>query len=165
MHLMAKDQEQTAAETANPEVLDELDFRIVSLLVENGRASYAAIGSDVGLSAHGAADRVRRLQRKGIIRGYTAVVDLKGIGRALDAVVDVRMLPATVPETFERAVTALPAVREVTFVTGRFDYQVRVACRDSEDLDTTVRAIRSNGVLHTETRIVLRSVANEARLG
>jgi Lrp/AsnC family leucine-responsive transcriptional regulator len=146
-------------------VLDDTDFRIVNALVRNGRASFASIGQDVGLSAHGAADRVRRLQRAGIITGFTALVDLGTVGRALDAVVDVRILSSTVPETFELAVRELAAVREVAFVTGRFDYQVRVACRDADDLDRTIRAIRTRGAAQTETRIVLRSVSSEGTLG
>lgn len=140
--------------------LDATDFRIVKALVQDGRASFTSIGAAVGLSPHGAGDRVRRLQRVGIITGFTALVNFEIIGRALDALVDVRMLPNAVPETFERAVGELPAVREVAFVTGRFDYQVRVACRDADDLDRTVRAIRDNGAAQTETRIVLRAVAS-----
>ena len=54
-----------------------------------------------------------------------------------------RLLAGTQPDVFEAFVTSLPAVREVAFVTGRFDYHVRVACRDADDLDATVRAIRA----------------------
>jgi Lrp/AsnC family leucine-responsive transcriptional regulator len=43
------------------------------------------------------------------------------------------------------------------FVTGRFDYQVRVACKDTDDLDQTVRALRRSGAAQTETRIAMRS--------
>jgi Lrp/AsnC family leucine-responsive transcriptional regulator len=59
----------------------------------------------------------------------------------------------------------LSAVQEVAFVTGRFDYHVRAACRDADDLDATVRAIRTEGgAAHTETRIVLRATAFPTRL-
>ena len=64
---------------------------------------------------------------------------------SLDAFIDVRLLPTTDPEDFERRVAGLPAVREIAFLTGRFDYQLRVACRDADDLDQTVRAIRRDG--------------------
>ena len=138
--------------------LDDVDFRILNALVVNGRASYAALGQEVGLSPHGAADRVRRLQRAGIITGFTAEVSLESVGRALDAFIDVRLLPKTSSERFERFVGELPAVRELAFVTGRFDYHVRVACRDAEDLNDTVRAIRTKGgAAQTETRNVLRA--------
>src|ERR1700743_677462 len=52
--------------------MDEIDDRILGILATNGRASFAAIGEEVGLSPHGAADRVRRLERDGVISGYAA---------------------------------------------------------------------------------------------
>ncbi|MEX1142782.1 MAG: Lrp/AsnC family transcriptional regulator [Thermoleophilaceae bacterium] len=138
--------------------MDEIDHRILNVLRANGRESYAAIGAEVGLSPHGAADRVRRLERAGVITGYTATIDLGRVGRGLDAFVDVRLMPATDPDDFERRVADLPAVRELAFLTGRFDYQLRLACEDADDLDRTVRAIRRDaGAAQTETRIVMRS--------
>ena len=146
--------------------LDETDFRILNALVENGRASFASLGEAVGLSPHGAADRVRRLQHAGIITGFTATVALENVGRALDAFIDVRLMPTTSPETFERYVGSLPAVQELAFVTGRFDYHVRVACQNADDLDATVRAIRGEGgAAQTETRIVLRTAPVSQRVG
>jgi Lrp/AsnC family transcriptional regulator, leucine-responsive regulatory protein len=141
--------------------LDATDVRILNALVRNGRASFASLGAEVGLSPHGAADRVRRLQRAGVITGYTATVDLESMGRGLDAFIDVRLLPQVLPEPFEQKVGALPAVREIAFMTGRFDYHVRVACRDADDLDQTVRTIRAQGA-QTETRIVLRTSSRVA---
>ncbi|HEY2480007.1 MAG TPA: Lrp/AsnC family transcriptional regulator [Solirubrobacterales bacterium] len=138
--------------------MDEIDDRILGMLATNGRASFAAIGEAVGLSPHGAADRVRRLERDGVISGYTARIDPAGVGRSLDAFIDVRLLPTTDSEEFERRVARLDSVREMAFLTGRFDYQLRVACRDADDLNETVRAIRREaGAAGTETRIVLRS--------
>lgn len=146
-------------------VLDAIDFRILEQLVQNGRASFASIGEAVALSAHGAGDRVRRLEQAGVITGYTAELDFDRVGRSLDAFIDVRLLPRTPPERFERFVAGLPAVREVAFVTGRFDYHVRVACENADDLNATVRAIRrEGGAAQTETRIVLRASASAPSL-
>lgn len=142
--------------------MDQIDHRIINLLRENGRASFASIGAEVGLSPHGTADRVRRLQRDGVITGFTATVDPGSVGRSLDAFIDIRLLPSTDHEGFERHVAGLPAVRELAFLTGRFDYQLRVACRDADDLDRTVRSIRRDGgAAQTETRIVMRAAAFE----
>jgi Lrp/AsnC family leucine-responsive transcriptional regulator len=138
--------------------MDAIDTQILSILSENGRASFASIGEAVGLSPHGTADRVRRLERDGVILGYTARVDPAEVGRSLEALIDIRLLPSTDPDEFERAALRLPAVREVDFLTGRFDYQLRLACRDADELDHTVRAIRAEaGAATTETRIVMRS--------
>jgi Lrp/AsnC family transcriptional regulator, leucine-responsive regulatory protein len=147
-------------------VLDAIDHRILNLLRQNGRASFASIGADVGLSPHGAADRIRRLHRNGIITGFTTTVDLGSVGRALDAFIDIRLMPSTDPEEFERKVAKLPAVRELAFLTGRFDYQLRVACKDADELDTTVRTVRRDaGASQTETRIVMRSASFARELG
>jgi Lrp/AsnC family transcriptional regulator, leucine-responsive regulatory protein len=147
-------------------VLDEIDHQIIKLLRENGRAPFASIGAEVGLSPHGTADRVRRLERRGVITGFTATVDPGSVGRSLDAIIDVRLMPNTDPEGFERHVSKLPAVRELVFLTGRFDYQLRVACRDADELDETVRAVRRDGgAAQTETRIVMRSATYEREVG
>ena len=138
--------------------MDAIDTQILSMLSENGRASFASIGAAVGLSPHGTADRVRRLERDGVILGYTVRVDPAEVGRSLEALVDIRLMPSTNPDEFERAALRLPAVREVDFLTGRFDYQLRLACRDADELDQTVRSIRRDaGAAVTETRIVMRS--------
>jgi Lrp/AsnC family leucine-responsive transcriptional regulator len=142
--------------------MDAIDDAILGILATNGRASFAAIGEEVGLSPHGAADRVRRLERDGVITGYAARIDPAGVGRSLDAFIDVRLLPTTDSEEFEQRVARLDSVREVAFLTGRFDFQLRVACRDADDLNDTVRAVRREaGAAGTETRIVLRSTTFE----
>jgi Lrp/AsnC family transcriptional regulator, leucine-responsive regulatory protein len=136
----------------------DIDDRIIQLLVRNGRATFAQIAGDVGLSAHAVAERVRRLEARGIIQGYTARIDPGQLGRGLAAYIDVRLMPTTDPEKFEHLALRLPATQRVVFVTGRFDYIVELACQNSADLDETVRQLRSKGgVAATETRIVMRS--------
>lgn len=131
---------------------------IIRILIRNGRASFAQIATEVGLSAHAVAERVRRLEARGAIQGYAARVDERELGRSLAAYIDVRLLPTTDPERFERLALGLAATQKVVFVTGRFDYVVVLTCRDTGDLDETVRQLRSKGgVAATETRIVMRT--------
>lgn len=138
--------------------MDALDDQILRELRRNGRISFADLGAQVGLSPHAAAARVRRLQDRGVITGFTVTVAAGALDRHLDAVIDIRLRPETPPEDFEAQAARLPAVREVIFLTGRADYQLRVACNDADDLDRTVRALRQRGgVAATETRIVLKS--------
>lgn len=137
--------------------LDDADREILTELVRNGRASYTRLGELAGLSPHAVAPRVRRLVDAGIISGFTATVDYGAVGRGLDALVDIRLLSTTSPEEFEEAVASLPSALELSFLTGRFDYMLRAACRDADDLDHTVRALRRAGAAVTETRIMLRT--------
>jgi Lrp/AsnC family leucine-responsive transcriptional regulator len=138
-------------------VIDDSDRVIIEELVRNGRASYTHLGQLVGLSPHAVAPRVRRLVDAGVIAGFTARIDFGAIGRGLEALIDIRLLSAADPDAFEAQAAKLAATRELTFLTGRFDYQLRVSCADADDLDQTVRALRRAGAAVTETRIVMRS--------
>jgi len=139
-------------------VSNTVDDRILDILIRNGRATYAQIAHEVGLSAHAVAQRIRRLECRGVIRGYTAQIDPQQLGRGLVAYIDVRLLATTDPATFERLALSLVATQRIVFVTGRFDFIVELACRDTADLDDTVRQLRSQGgVAATETRIVMRA--------
>jgi Lrp/AsnC family leucine-responsive transcriptional regulator len=143
---------------AESTALDATDRRILRSLVQDGRASFAKLGSDVALSPHAVAERVRKLRRGGVILSFAAQLDYSAIGRGLDAIIDLRLLPTTDPDQFESVVRQMPQICEISFVTGRFDYQLRVACADADDLDRALRAIRTKaGVAITETRIVLRT--------
>jgi Lrp/AsnC family transcriptional regulator, leucine-responsive regulatory protein len=76
----------------------------------------------------------------------------------LAAYVDVRLLPTTDPENFERLALGLPATQRIAFVTGRFDYIVEPACRETHRPRRDVRQLRSRGgVAATETRLVMRA--------
>jgi Lrp/AsnC family leucine-responsive transcriptional regulator len=139
--------------------MDGIDREILKILVANGRASHVFVGDQVGLSANGVADRIRRLVSAGVITGVHAAVDPKALGRSITALVDIRLVPESTPEDLEQAASSLYGVEEIAFVTGRFDFQLRVACRDPEELDRLLRDLRANaGVAETETRIVLRDL-------
>jgi Lrp/AsnC family leucine-responsive transcriptional regulator len=137
--------------------LDDIDRVILGELVRNGRATYTQLGELAGLSPHAVGPRVRRLVDAGVITSFIATVDFGAIGRGLEALVDLRLTSSADPDAFEQRCSELPSVRELTFLTGRFDYQVRASCQDADDLDHTVRALRRAGAAVTETRIVMRT--------
>lgn len=136
---------------------DAIDNQILTWLIRDGRASFSRIGAHVGLSPHAVGTRVRKLCEGGTIKGFTAVIDEEHTGRSLDAVVDVRVSASVKADQFEKDVETLVSVRRWAFLTGRADYSVWLSCRDTEELDDTVRAIRALGAIATETRIVMRS--------
>lgn len=139
--------------------MDDIDRVILSQLVRNGRATFKDLGEHAGLSPHAVAPRVRRLVEIGVIKGFTTMIDHGAVGRGLEALIDVRLLSTAKPEKFEQTVAKLPSALELSFVTGRFDYLLRAACIDADDLDSTVRALRAAGAAVTETRIMLRTSA------
>jgi Lrp/AsnC family leucine-responsive transcriptional regulator len=141
--------------------LDELDREILSALADDARLSYRDLGARVGLSPNAAADRVRRLRRTGAIRRFTAVLDPAAAGRPVEALVDVRLDRGVDSDGFGLAASKLDAVLVAQHVTGRFDWHLRLACRDTAELDRVLRTLkRELGALDTETRIVLRTAAD-----
>jgi Lrp/AsnC family transcriptional regulator, leucine-responsive regulatory protein len=138
--------------------MDAIDSEIISLLREDGRISWRDLGAAVGLSANAAADRVRRLRRARIVTGFAALVDPAAGGRRLEALVGVTLAAGTDSDDFAVAAAKLEPVTEVLHLAGAPDYQLRVACHDTAELDALLRALRLRlGAADTETKIVLRS--------
>ena len=138
--------------------MDSVDSEILRLLREDARISWRDLGAAVGLSANAAADRVRRLRHTGVITGFAALVDPAAGGRTLQALVGVHLAPGVDSDTFAERRARLEQVTEVLHLTGAPDYQLRVACRDTAELDALLRTLRlRHGVADTETTIILRS--------
>jgi Lrp/AsnC family leucine-responsive transcriptional regulator len=138
--------------------MDAIDSEILEILRENGRLSWRDLGAAVGLSANAAADRVRRLRDVGVVKGFVAVVDPAAGGRGLEALVGVTLMPGTDSDEFSAAATKLHPVTEVLHLAGRPDYQLRVACRDTAELDALLRTLRLRmGAADTDTTLILRS--------
>jgi Lrp/AsnC family leucine-responsive transcriptional regulator len=138
--------------------MDGIDSEILRMLREDARVSWRDLGAAVGLSSNAAADRVRRLRRAGIITGLAAQVDPAAGGRQLEALISVTLLPGTDSDEFATLSDKLAPVSEVLHLAGTPDYQLRVACHDTAELDTLLRALRLRlGVADTDTKIILRS--------
>ena len=138
--------------------MDTIDSEILRLLRADGRMSCQELGAAVGLSANAAGDRVRRLRRAGVITGFVALVDPAAGGRVLEALVGVTLKRGIDSDAFAVAAAKLEPVTEVLHLSGAPDYQLRVACRDTAELDTLLRTLRNRlGAADTETTIVLRA--------
>jgi Lrp/AsnC family leucine-responsive transcriptional regulator len=141
-------------------VLDHIDREIIDLLRRDARLSYRELGERVCLSANTVADRVRRLLADKVIEGFGARVNLAALDLQVQALVDVKMLPTTSAAHFEAVVQTIAGVVEVFLLTGSYDYQLRVACRDHGDLVRLIESLRSKaGVQDTHSRVILHKMA------
>jgi Lrp/AsnC family transcriptional regulator, leucine-responsive regulatory protein len=152
---------QSKAKSPNTEILavmDAVDSEILRALRNDARLSWRDLGAAVGLSANAAAERVRRLRAAGVITGFVALVDPAAGGRTLQALVGVTLAPGTDSDVFAQEAATLEHVIEVLHLTGAPDYQLRVACRDTAELDALLRTLRvRHGAADTDTTIILRS--------
>ena len=145
-------------DTAECVAIDRTDAEILRLLREDARLSWRDLGAAVGLSANAAADRDRRLRNAGVITGFTALIDPAAGGRHLEALVGVTLARGTDSDEFAIAAARLEPVIEILHLSGAPDYQLRVACRDTAELDALLRTLRNRvGAADTETTIILRA--------
>jgi Lrp/AsnC family leucine-responsive transcriptional regulator len=139
--------------------VDPTDRTIVMALQQDARMSFRDLAAKANLSPNATAERVRRLERQGILKGYTAIVDPAAAGRTLTALVDLRLKEGTPPEHFEPVVRKLDVIIDCAHVSGRFDYTLRVTVADATELDQLIRLLKTRAnVVETDTRLVMRTV-------
>lgn len=140
-------------------VLDPIDQRLVEELIRDGRATFQDLGRTIGLSPTATAERVRRLQKSGVIRGFRAVLDAEHLGRTVEAAIDVRLEPGADRSRFAEALRAQPAVVEAVHVTGHHDYMLRVFCTGTAELDAILNDLKEHaGVVESQTRLLLHRI-------
>jgi Lrp/AsnC family leucine-responsive transcriptional regulator len=146
-------------------VIDDLDLAILGDLRREGRLTWRELGERVGLGATATADRVRRLESLGVLRGYRAEVDLSALGVGLQAITEIRLARTADPEPFEALLQETPEVQSAMHVTGSLDYVLMVACADVPTLDRLLMDWRTRGgVEESSTRIILREIDLAAEL-
>lgn len=143
--------------------LDELDGQIIAALVDNARASYADIGSRVGLSAPAVKRRVDRLRASGAITGFSARVDAAVLGWTTEAYVELFCRGRTSPAEIGAAVTRLPEVVGACTVTGEADALVHIRAADTRHFEQVVERISAEPiVVRTRSVIVLSRLVDRA---
>jgi DNA-binding Lrp family transcriptional regulator len=139
--------------------IDDVDRRIVALLRENARRSFKDIGDRVNLSAPAVKRRLDRLERDGVILGYTAVVDNHAFGWHAEAFVDLFCEGRMPGEAIKRAVEREPGVVSAHTVAGEASAMLHVMAEDTKDLESALERIRStDGITRTVTEVVLSTL-------
>jgi DNA-binding Lrp family transcriptional regulator len=139
--------------------MNEIDRRIVALLRENARRSFKDIGRHVHLTAPAVKRRVDRLEREGVIRGYTAVVDPHAFGWHAEAFVDLFCEGHMPGDAIKRAVEGEAGVVSAHTVAGEASAMLRVMAEDTQALELTLERIRAtDGVTRTVTEVVLSTL-------
>jgi Lrp/AsnC family leucine-responsive transcriptional regulator len=140
--------------------MDATDERLVTLLQENGRATQLELAKEIGLSQPATADRIRKLEEREVILGYTARVDAAKLGKDVTAFVGVSIEHPRYFDAFAKKVLSHPDVLEAHRVAGADSYLLKVKTATTGSLDKLlVEELRTiTGVTRTNTTIVLSSV-------
>ncbi len=142
--------------------MEEIDRRIVALLVRDGRMSYTDLGKATGLSTSAVHQRVRRLEERGVIRGYAAVVDYETIGLPLTAFISIKPMDPSQPDDAPDRLADFPEIEACHSVAGEENYILKVRVGTPGDLEDLLSRIRSKANVSTRTTVVL-STPYEAR--
>lgn len=149
-------------ESALSPALDRTDHVILAALQQNARLTNKELAARAGLAESSCLERVRRLVRTGVLRGFHADVDPRALGVGLQALVAVRLVrhTRTAVESFRESMLALPEALALFHVAGANDFLLHVAVRDSDALrDLLLRAVTSRPeVAHVETSLIYEHV-------
>ena len=143
--------------------LDRIDLAILEALRRNGRITYQALSERVGLSPRPCLERVKRLEQKGVIRGYTALVEPAALGHDIIALAGISMRDpsAASRQRLERAFAAHPSVVELQVVNGEYDYIARIVAPTLAAYESLTEAFLADpafGIGRIHTTFVLKTL-------
>ncbi|MEE4350210.1 MAG: Lrp/AsnC family transcriptional regulator [Pacificimonas sp.] len=145
--------------------MDSLDWRLIEELERDGRVSYAALGSRVGLSKSPCWMRVQQLEKNGFIEGYRAQLDPEKLGLTVESFVNVQILMDCHTD-FEKAALDHPAIVECFTTAGETDYLLRVMAVSISHLDDLLRQDLSKlpGVQRLASTVCLKTIKRSGHL-
>lgn len=138
--------------------MDKIDYRLISLLQENARMPLKQLAEKVFLSSPATAARIERLEKLGIISGYSVKVDHKLLGYPITAFINLEVQPQQ-KAVFYPFIKAHPNVLECSCVTGHYSMLMKVAFESTEALDIFVGQLQTFG--STQTQIVFSTAKEE----
>jgi len=144
------------------EELSDTDRQIVRLLATDGRMSYTDLGKATGLSTSAVHQRVRRLEQRGVITGYVAVVAAETVGLPLTAFISIRPIDPSAPDDAPDRLADLAEIEACYSVAGEESYILKVRVATPSALEILLARIRAAANVSTRTTIVL-STPYEAR--
>lgn len=128
--------------------LDGVDATLLKLLDQDGRLSLVELAKAVGTSAPTVSERLRKLEREGVIRGFTLDVDTRALGYQIHAIVRIRPLPGKL-HIVERLIQDRPEFIECDKITGEDPFLARLVVRSIEDMDEVLEGLAEYAVTNT----------------
>jgi Lrp/AsnC family transcriptional regulator, leucine-responsive regulatory protein len=135
--------------------VEDLDRQILRLLAADGRMSFTDLGRATGLSTSAVHQRVRKLEERGVIQGYAAVVDTPAVGLGLTAFISVTPLDPAAPDDAPDRLVHLAQIESCYSVAGEESYILKVRVPTPGDLEALLAEIRAVANVRTRTTIVL----------
>ena len=135
--------------------MEKIDRQILGLLADDGRMSYTDLGKSTGLSTSAVHQRVKRLESRGLVKGYAAVVDYEQAGLPLTAFISIRPIDPSEPDDSPERLSCLKEIESCWSVAGEESYILKVRVARPTDLEDLLARVRAVANVATRTTIVL----------
>ena len=143
--------------------LDPIDRKILALLKESAKRTFAEIGGDVGLSATAVKRRVDRLESDGVILGYGARINWRALGEAIESLIEIYCADRTSPADVGRSLATVDEIVSAFTVSGEADAVIRVRVDSIDHLEKLVERLRRDpNIVRTRTLIILSTLLDRA---
>ncbi len=141
--------------------MDGMDIKILHCLKKNAREKASEISKEIHLAVSTVIERIRKMESSGIIQSYTIILDEKKLGNDVTALMEVSLEHPKYYDAFTEMIQSNPNIVSCYYMTGDFDFILKIICKSSEHLENIHRTIKGqNGVSATRTHYVLKNVKN-----
>lgn len=141
--------------------MDKMDYKILQYLKLNARNKASDISKEIHLSVSAVLERIRKMEKNNVIKNYTIIVDQKKLGNDMTALMEVSLEHPKFYESFAKSIKSNNNIVSCYYLTGDFDFMLKIFCKSSDHLERIHREIKSlEGVSATKTHFVLKSVKN-----
>ena len=141
--------------------MDKLDYQIISELRNNAKQTASDISKTIHLAVSTVIERIKKMEKSGLIEAYTAIINDAKAGNDITVMMEVSMDHPRYNDEFIAAVRDMPNIIECYYMTGEFDFVLKICCRSSDHLEQIHNRIKDcSGVRLTRSHYILRTVKN-----
>ena len=142
--------------------LDTIDVKILEVLQDNARVSISELSKQVNLSLSAVSERLKKLENSNIIEQYTTVLNPAAMEKELSAIMMISMEDPSDTDEFRRLVQDLDEILECHYITGTYDYVLKITTKNMATLEQLMNKIKSiKSIKHTETNVIFSTIKNK----
>lgn len=146
-------------------MIDDIDKKILNLLQKNGRMTNAEIARQLHMAPSGILERIRKLEKSGVIKNYEARLDHKKLGLVLTVFILVKTADSVGSTVIGHEIAKIEEVQEVFYIAGEFNYLVKARVSHTDALTALLKKFgRIEGIIDTRTTLVLQEILETLRL-
>lgn len=143
-------------------IMDSIDYKILTCLKQNARQKASAISEQINLSVSSVIERIKKMEANGIIEDYTVIINNKSLGNDVTALMEVSLEHPKYFDSFTAMVRHEVSITSCYYLTGEFDFVLKIITDSSDNLELIHRKIKSlDGVSATKTHFVLKNIKND----